>query len=217
MSDTYGFVGRFFGVGFAYKRNCYDSTVSYFVLTFIVVCVAAYMVRNVKWEYIFAFPFAVMGAFVMFVQWHPNWMVLLVPFLTLMLLYTHNIRLTCILETVFSLFVILLTALGWLYNYDIRMINGGVISKLLHLEINKKYQIHTVLTKKFPDIPIDIYASVLCAAVAALVLVFAVDTIKYRSEKQDAEKVRKWERCAVWCRVLPTVGFMMYALLACFL
>ena len=133
MSDTYGFIGRFFGVGFAYKRNCYDSTVSYFVVAFVLICVVAYMIRNVKWEYVFVFPFMVMAAFVLFVQWHPNWMVLVVPFLTLMLLYTHNIRLTCILECLFSLFVILLTALGWLHNYDIRMINGGVISKLLNL------------------------------------------------------------------------------------
>lgn len=217
MSETYGFIGRFFGVGFAYKRNCYDSTVSYFVVTFVIICVIAYMIREVKWAYVFAIPFMVMGAFVLFVQWHPNWMVLVVPFLTLMLLYTHNIRLTCILECVFSLFVILMTALGWLHNYDIRMINGGVISKLLHLEINKSLQIHKVLTRKFPDIPIDIYASLLCAAVIGMMLVFAVDTMKYRSGKTDAEKVRKWERCAVWCRVLPAAGFMAYALLTCFI
>lgn len=217
MSQTYGFIGRFFGVGFAYKRNCYDGTVSYFVMAFVVICIAAYMIRNVKWEYVFAFPFLVMGTFVMFVQWHPNWMILVVPFLTLMLLYTHNIRLTCILDCLFSLFVILLTALGWLHNYDVRMLNGGVISKLLHLEINKNYMIHKVLLRKFPDIPIDIYSSLLCGVVAGLILLFVIDCVKVRRGRSDADKVRKWERCAVWCRVLPAVGFMAYALLTCIL
>lgn len=217
MSETYGFIGRFFGVGFAFKRNCYDSTVSYFVVSFVLICIAAYMIKRVKWEYVFALPFMAMGAFVMFVQWHPNWMVLVVPFLTLMLVYTRNIRITCILECLFSLFVILLTALGWLHNYDARMINGGVISKLLNLEINKDLMIHKVLLRKFPDIPIDIYASLLCAVVLGLMFVFSVDCIKSRKGNEDADKVRKWERCAVWCRVLPAVGFMAYSLLICFL
>lgn len=216
MNETYGFIGRFFGVGFAYKRNCYDSTVSYFVLFFVLICVVAYMIKQVKWEYAFTLSFSVMAAFVLFVQWHPNWMVLVVPYLTLMLVYTNNIRLTCILECIFSLLFIIMTALGWLHNYDIRMMNGGVLSKLLGLEVNMNYQIHKVLLRKFPDIPIDIYASLLCAAVVGLVLVFVVDC--YKSKKGILslnDETRKWERCAVWCRTIPVLGFMGYALLTC--
>lgn len=217
MSDTYDFIGRFFGVGFAYDRNCYHGTVSYFVISFVLVCVVAYMIKKVKWEYVFALPFMVMGAFVLFVQWHPNWMVLVVPFSILMLVYTKNLRITCILECLFSLLVIVLTALGWLHHYDIRMIEGGVISKLLHLEINNRYMIHRVLTRKFPDIPVDIYSSLLSAVVLGMMFVFAVDCIRARSGRQNAGSEGKWERCAVWCRVLPVAGFMAYALLACFL
>lgn len=217
MSETYGFIGRFFGVGFAYKRNCYDSTVSYFVLIFILVCVAAYLIKKVRWEYTLALPFVVMASFVMFVQWHPNWMVLLVPYMILMYAFTSNIRVNCILECVTSLFIIILTALGWLHNYDARMINGGVISKLFHLEINNKYMIHKVLLRKFPDIPIDIYASVLCGAVGAMVILYVLDCYRRRRSEKDVNKQRQWERIAVWCRVLPTVGFMAYALLICFI
>ncbi len=216
MSETYGFIGRFFGTGFPYKRNCYDSTVSYFVLVFVIVCVVAYMVKTVKWEYAMTLSFLVMGAFVMFVQWHPNWMVLVVPFLTVMMLYTYQIRLTCILEFVFSLFVIFLTALGWLHNYDVRMINGGVVSQVFGLTVNRKYQIYKVLKEKFPDIPLDIYASLLCAAVLAMMLVFVVDCLK-RRKGIDGAGVRKWERTAVWFRVLPVLGFMGYAVMTCFL
>lgn len=217
MSETYGFIGRFFGVGFAFKRNCYDSTVSYFIVAFVLICTAAYMIRKVRWELVFALPFMVMGAFVMFVQWHPNWMVLVVPFGTLMLLYTCNIRITCIFECLFSMLIILITALGWLHNYDVRMLNGGVIPKLLGLEINKNYMIHKVLLRKFPDIPIDIYSSLLCGVVLGMIGVFAFDCYKRRNMCEAAEKMRKWERYAVWCRVLPSVGFMAYSLLICFL
>ncbi len=217
MSETYGFIGRFFGVGFAFKRNCYDSTVSYFIVAFVLICTAAYMIRKVRWELVFALPFMVMGAFVMFVQWHPNWMVLVVPFSALMLLYTCNIRITCIFECLFSLLIIVVTALGWLHNYDVRMLNGGVIPKLLGLEINKNYMIHKVLLRKFPDIPIDIYSSLLCGVVLGMIGVFAFDCYKRRNMCEAAEKMRKWERYAVWCRVLPAVGFMAYSLLICFL
>ncbi len=217
MSETYGFIGRFFGVGFAFKRNCYDSTVSYFIVAFVLICTAAYMIRKVRWELVFALPFMVMGAFVMFVQWHPNWMVLVVPFSALMLLYTCNIRITCIFECLFSLLIIVVTALGWLHNYDVRMLNGGVIPKLLGLEINKNYMIHKVLLRKYPDITIDIYSSIQCGVVLAKIGVFAFDCYKRRNMCEAAEKMRKWERYAVWCRVLPAVGFMAYSLLICFL
>lgn len=217
MSETYDFLGRFFGVGFAYERNCYHGTVSYFVVSFVLICVAAYMIKKVKWEYVFALPFMVMGAFVLFVQWHPNWMVLVVPFLTMMLIYTHNLRIACILECLFSALVIILTALGWLHNYDVRMLNGGVVSKLLHLEINKNLMIHKVLMKKFPDLPIDIYASLLSAVVLGMMFVFILDCVKAWKGVEGAAGAGRWERCAVWCRVLPIAGFIGYALFVCFI
>lgn len=215
MSETYDFVGRFFGTGFGFTRNCYDSVTSYFILAFVVVCVVAYMIRKPSWQYGFALAFGVMGAFVLFVKWHPNWMILIVPYIALLLLYTYNIRIVCLIEMVFSLFFILVSGFGWWYHYGIRMINGGVISQLLGFYAQIKYDIYEIIPRKFPGIPNDIYGSVLCAAVLGFILVFVYDCLQKKKGIPYPEEGRKWERCAVWLRVAPSIGYIAYSILVC--
>lgn len=215
MSETYDFMGRFFGTGFAFTRNCYDSVASYFVIAFVAVCVVAYLIKKPEWQYGFALSFGVMGAFVMFVKWHPNWMVLIVPYITLLMLYTYNVRIVCIIEFVFSAFFILVSGFGWWYHYGIRMINGGVIPKLLGWQAPIKYDIYKIIPRRIPGIPNDIYGSVLCAAVIGFGLVFAYDCWKRKKAIPYAGDDRKWERCAVWLRVVPFVFYVAYAILVC--
>lgn len=213
MSETYDFLGRFFGTGFGFTRNCYDSVASYFVIAFVIICVVAYLIKKVEWQYAFTLAFAVMGAFVMFVKWHPNWMVLIVPYMMLLLLYTYNIRVMCILEFVFSLFVLLVSGFGWWHHYGIRIINGGVISQLLGLKADKYHDIYKIIPRMFPQIPNDIYSSILCASVLGFLVLFALDWWRKKRGVAYDKDGRKWERCAVWFRVLPVVGYMAYALL----
>ena len=213
MSETYDFLGRFFGTGFGFTRNCYDSVASYFVIAFVVICVVAYLVKKTDWQVAFTLAFAVMGAFVMFVKWHPNWMVLIVPYMMLMLLYTYNIRVMCILEFVFSLFVILVSGFGWWHHYGIRILNGGVISQLLGLKADKYHDIYKIIPRMFPQIPNDIYSSILCATVLGFLVLFALDWWRKKRGVAYDKDGRRWERCAVWFRVLPAAGYMAYAVL----
>lgn len=215
MGDTYNFVGRFFATGYPFLRNCYDATASYFIIAFVVICVIAYGMKKVEWQHVFAFPFIVMGMFVLFVQWHPNWMILLVPYMALMMIYTYDLRLTCILECLFALLVIIVSGFGWSGFYDIEIINGGILTQLLGLKANGNYDIGAFLTRKIPGIPTDIYASLLCGVTAAMMIVFAFDCIKRAKGVEYGKETRVWERCAVWCRVLPVLAYMMYAFLAC--
>lgn len=213
MSETYDFVGRFFAAGIEFERNAYDSVASYFIIAFVVICVAAYMIRNKNWQYTFFLPMLTMGAFVLFVKWHPNWMVLLVPYMVLLMSYTFHKRLLCILECIFSLFLIIVSAFGWAGFYDIEIINGGVLPQLLGAAANGKYDIASVLTRKLPQLPADFYSSLLAAVMIGMLFVYVVDCLFERSGKH--KKTENWERCAVWCRVLPALGFMAYSVLTC--
>ncbi len=215
MSDTYDFVGRFFRTGYSFLRNSYKATASYFIIAFVIVCVLAYMLKKVTWREVFLYPFLVMGAFVLFVNWHPNWMILTVPYMILMLPYVFDIRLSCILECLFSFLIIIVSSFGWGGFYDIEIINGGILSQLLDMTANGKYDIAAVLTRKLPGIPEDIYGSLLCGVVAGIMIVYVLSCSKNRIVTDNVEKERKWERCAVWCRLLPVAGFMVYALLTC--
>ena len=214
MSKTYDFVGRFFATGFSFERNSYESLASYFIIIFITVCVVAYMLDKKGQQYIFVLPMIVMGTFVLFVQWHPNWMILLVPYMILLLAFTYNRRLLCILEFAFSLFVIFVSAFGWAGYYDIEIINGGVITQLIGAAANGKYDIASVLMRKLPQLPKDFYSSMLAAVTVGMLVVYCMDCIK-RKRDTSCENIGKWERCAVWCRLVPVLGFMAYACLTC--
>lgn len=213
MSKTYDFVGRFFAVGFDFERNGYQSVASYFIILFVIVCILAYMIRSKNWKYVFLLPMIVMGGFVLFVQWHPNWMVLLVPYMVLILPFTVHKRVICILECVFSLFLIIVSGFGWAGFYDIEIVNGGIFQQLFGLAANGRFDIASVLTRKFPQIPTDFYSSLLSAAVVGMLFVYVFDCVFAKKGKQVQEE--QWERCAVWIRVIPLAGFMAYSLLSC--
>lgn len=217
MSETYDFIGRFFGTGFIFNRNCYESISSLFIVSFIVICIFAYILKNDKDIYVFFLPFLVMVMFILFVKWHPNWMVLMVPFLAILFCYVKNVRVSCILETVFALFFIIVSGLGWPANYDIEIINGGIVPQLLKLTANGNYDIRTYLTRKLPTIPLDIYGSVLWAVTLGMALVFCYELVSRVRSKQmkDFSSVAEWERCAVWVRVLPALAYMAYAIFTC--
>lgn len=214
MSETYNFVGRFFVSGFTFDRNIYQGEASYFIIAFVLICVITYMAKKKNSQLLFALPFAAMVSFVLFVFWHPNWMVLLLPYLAIMMLYTNNMRVMCILEFCFSLFIIIMSAFGWAGFYDIEIIDGGIIPQLLGWKANPKYNIGEVLTRKVSQLPQNFYASFLSAVIIALLFVVIIDLYKNRTDKKKVE-VLAWERCAVWLRTFSVILYMLYAIVSC--
>lgn len=214
MSETYNFVGRFFSSGFPFGRNMYQGTASYFIIAFVAICVVAYMVKKCSNQMLLLLPLCEMSSFVLFVFWHPNWMILMLPYLTLLMLYTDHLRLYCILEFCFSAFIIIVSGFGWAGYYDIEIINGGVIPQILGWEANPKYNIGEFLTRKVPQLPSDFYGSFLAAIVIGIVIVAVIDMWKHSGKKQTVKEIA-WERCAVWFRVVSVVMYMLYAILAC--
>lgn len=215
MSKTYGFIDRFFSTGFYYEKNCYHDEASLFVISFIVVCVAAYMLKKVKPIHLFAFPLVTWCAFVLFVGWHPNWIINIVPFMILVLACTHEVKLYCILETIFAFAFYAVTFIGWEANYDNGMIGGGIFSKLMGLEVNENYRLFTILREKLDSIPTAIYGSVLCGITASYIGLVVYDCYRERKGKLVCQNKIEWDRGAIWVRVLPFVLFVVYSFVSC--
>lgn len=214
MSKTYDFMGRFFATGIEFERNLYRDMASWFVISFCVICLLAYFVKNVKNYHLFAFPLMGWCVFVLFVQWHPNWLLLMVPFLVFAVAFTNHKKLMLLLQTALSTLVILVSALGWQGNYDNNIVNGGVVSKLMNWSAAPKYEIANILQGKLGSIPVALYGSALCAVVVCIVLVMVVDLWKPNVKSSDS---LEWERGVIWLSICPIAGFALYSLAACIL
>lgn len=218
MSELYNFSERFFASGFTASRNVYIANSGYFILSFVIICVLAYSVRKMDFHLMFAFPFAAWCCFVMFVKWHPNWFLFMVPFAVMMFGYTHRAKLMCAVECVFMISFLCVNAMGWLFNYDNDLMNGGVLSQVfgLYSDGGEFGTIRPLLTDKFKAIPTDFYISMLCAAACAWVLCVVLDVYRYRKGIKQGGKETEIERGAVWLRIAPMLLFVLYSFINCF-
>jgi len=216
MNSAYSFLDKFLISGYGMQRNNYLGTVSFFVVTYVLICVAAYCLKNKKEKYyLFALPFLSWCSFILFVQWHPNWLLLIAPSMIFMTVYTDKIKVFGIIECVFNTFAILVTAIGWEHNYNESMIDGGILSQILGLTSNPDASVWKFLRYKV-SIPIDIYGSLLSASLIcmALLVVYEIWRRKYHPVK---EPVIVYERSIMWLRIVPLLLFIGYSFITLFL
>ncbi len=227
MEDLYGFVDRFFASGYGYSLNLQEGTAGFFIIGFVVVCVAAYAVRTPeapapsgeeenagygekdRRNLYFILPMLVFGLFMLFVSWHPNWLLLAVPFFTMALAGARRFRTACLLDTCISLFVILLAGLGWPRAYDQNMAEGGFLSKVFQMK-NQGGSISGIL--KGIGINPDLYMSLFAGVVTAAML-FVLWEYKNRNRKEAPEE---WLGGYIWLRTAPVGIFIVFSLAALF-
>lgn len=205
MSETYFFMDRFFSTGFTFERNSYKGTSSYFVISFILICVISYYMKKDDKRQLFmtfALPFTSFCAFLSFVMWHPNWAVLMVPFGIFMVAMCNSTKLYLLIETVFYMFFILLSTIGWEGGYDQSMINNGIFGKLFGPSQNSQ-TIAGIL--RSVNIPISFYSSVFMGAIFSLVLIIVITAYHSDSDKMI---MPEYERGLIWMRSLPILGFI---------
>lgn len=220
MSKTYDFVGRFFSCNFDFTKNFYKddaARASVFVVMFCVICVVAYSVKAVKKQYLFAFPMFVWCGFVLFVGWHPNWLLLMVPFLSFIIGFSYQRKILLLLQGAFSALFMVMSAIGWQGNYDNNIISGGVFSQLLGWKANPTYEIGAVLNRKMGSIPMELYGSLLCGITASLGVVVLLDAYRTRKKVKVAEHENTWERGVIWISICPIVVYILYSVATCIL
>ena len=215
MSKHYNFIERFFASGYDATRNVYIINSSYFVIGFALLCMLAYYTKNVKQSYLFAFPLVGWCIFSLFVQWHPNWLVLMVPFLVLTIATSYRKKLFFILEIVMFTSFLLVIAYGWLMNYDNHMLAGGIIPQILNISIPEGKSLVNFLNAHMGNIPNAIYASVFSASLVCIIIVTALDSLKARAGIALNKKEEYWERGMFWCRLAPLAVFVLFAIYTC--
>lgn len=212
MSETYDFMGRFFASGYSFERNTYQQEASYFVIAFCVICLVAYFIKKENYYYYFAFPLAIWESFVMFVKWHPNWLLLMVPFMVFVVAFTNHRKIMLLLQTAMTVLVFLISAIGWQGSYDNNIANGGILAQIMKWNAHEKYQIANILHGKLASIPEAIYGSLLSAVMLCMMTVTVLDFVKPKLKSSDS---CEWERGVIWVSISPIIGFILYSIGTC--
>jgi len=110
------------------------GTISLFAFGYIALCVMSYNKRieheYERYYYALFLSFATYGVLFCFVVWHPQWVLLLVPFMSMALLLNKRTNATLILQFVMSMAYIVLSVICYPNNVDANLANRGILNWL---------------------------------------------------------------------------------------
>ncbi len=110
----------FFGRVYAAQIGGGFSNISIFMVVFILICVYAYYIQPKMAEYA-AIAITMCAAsyanFFLFIDWHPQWFIIIMPFIILMIFCMKNFRLGVLLETAVTATYLLASTLRYLTYY----------------------------------------------------------------------------------------------------
>ena len=215
MESQYQFWDKFFDVGYLLERYMYKASISFFFVIFIVICLVAYYMKKPKDSYYpFALPFLAWCSFILFVQWNPNWLLLIMPFLVFILVNNSRFKLFSLVHTVFNGMFLIVCAFGWETFYDQSMVNGGLLSVISGRVSNPAKSIAKIADGKLP-LPKDFYTTLLSASLICFILLVLVDMFKKKQGTYQEDTA--YERGVVWLSILPLVGYMLYGFMTLFI
>ena len=136
MNSHYGFLDKLLTSGI--KTG--DSYTSFFLISICLICLFFYVKSSndfisIEKAAIFI-PLITMSAFTLFVKWHPQWISMLVPFLTLALFVDKKENTVFFIEFVFTVAFIGSVNLNFTGIIDACMVNGSVLPMIFGSDYN---------------------------------------------------------------------------------
>lgn len=209
----------FFGSGLKVANG---GTLSFFILTFIIICFIAYMTKpktkEIKNNYIFYFAVAPIITMFMFSTHYEFYRpILLMPFL--MILYGFKpqlFRINIILDTIMSAASIVSLSIGSksIFNSKYSMTNTILSNKIGEI---KTVSVNNFLNNLLGE-NINMVASFATTIMfAALAIILVVNYPKFNTDKDNSEKkIEKTERWIIWIRelmVVPAIAFLLFSVI----
>ncbi len=217
-SFSSGMIPRFFIANISTSFG----TVSIILVFFIIVCVLAYIKKlsidnNFEfYQFSIYLCFSIYSILFAFLLWHPQWVILISPFIILMAMISENIKTSVILNIAMSVSYFLITISCFAYNVDERLVNMGIWPILTGLpKIDGGHFSHFVhrLSILSNDLFITIFAA---ALIANLIIKYPT---KDRLEQRKAllkEKTISVERGFIWIQLFTILFYAVPSLVIFF-
>lgn len=207
MATVYDFKGRVFASGFVTMAN-----VSYIIVGMVIIISLAYM-KKIKSDeelqvYGILFPLAMYTVFFGFILWHPQWLCIMVPFVSLATFSFANFKLNMYLEIAWGVGYILTSVLYFVNNVDTAMINQGLLSTITNvkIELSNPTFFTELFCNKF-NIPISFYVSIFFGSMLMILL----SKIPFQRKKLGLvdDKIEPITRGFMWGRMLVICIFLI--------
>lgn len=190
---TSGMVDRFFVQGI--KIN--GGIVSFFLLIFIAICVYSYITKinkDNKNEFIVKSLFVlsiIYSSFFILILWHPQWIIILVPYLVLLTFMYDNPKATLVLLVSISLSYIFIVIWQHPCNIDESLINLGVFRKILNINIDSRGLL-SVFYSHLKVLNIHIWMTVFCSSLIINMLI-KLPTKENIKKVENEIKEKNWD------------------------
>ncbi len=137
LDDGYDMVNSLSGQSLNFMGRIFPQNVSlswghisFFVIAFVVLCFYAYdkqVDKNGIIRGIILVPIAVYGAFLITVAWHPQWLVILAPFMSMAIVVDSSRRSLPWVDAILGIGIVIMVGVGLKGQVDNYMINNGII------------------------------------------------------------------------------------------
>jgi len=200
----------FFGRVYAAQIAEGESSFSIFIVLVILICVISYYVKPKQNDFAataFTLCSASFASFFIFVEWHPQWFIIILPFLTLMVFSMKNFQLGVMLETAVSAAYLLAAAIYYMTFY---MMNNSLLVRMtwdyftLSDNANPLYNIW--VSQGYSYVPVR---SLFVGCLAALILVAYKDLKSKEIDINRFEYDIKINRSMLYLRSLTILIYIL--------
>lgn len=218
LNKMYGFTDRILASGMPTGFG----TAFFIGIAIFLLCVFAYwkQVRSDRElaQYAIWLPLAAYGFFFCFIAWHPQWVVILVPFLVLGAFYHNNFKLSIFLEIGISICYMFVAVMSFVKNVDQNMVNGGILPRIFKVIYDAPVTLSSLISKT--GLPIPVFITFFLAGIFAVIILNFPYFNRLEGPGKSHESVFLPERSVLWVRALtvfayiaPTLALYFYHLI----
>lgn len=207
-------VPRLFNTGITTSMG----TISLFTVAMMAICVVAYnkTIENNDeyYRYSVYIPFFVYATMFMFILWHPQWVIYVIPFMTLVYFMNEKTNSVLILHSAMSIGYIAITVLCFPYNVDTKLLSWGMLEKIFsrsqYNTIGNLFSMNGVPGNNF-------FYSLFAGALAILIVMYA--PVKKNVNQKEFNAIKEsgiGSRGLIWLRTVTLLVFIVPTLLSYF-
>lgn len=212
MSEAYYFKERLYMFGIESME-----LISFIIVGVIIIFFLAYR-KKIKTsedlvKSMLIYPLAIYTVFFVFIIWHPQWLVVIMPFTILAMFYFENLRLAMLIDIVMSAGYLIFTNLRFFNNVDASMINNGILPAITGNYLDNSSSIFHFFYYTVIDMPTSVYFSVFAAGIVTFLIVKVMGFNKKEAVNYDDtnEPIERW---LIWIRLFLVVLLFMLPVLA---
>ena len=147
----------------------------------------------------------------LFVEWHPNWLLLFIPFLPILITFLRRKDVVILVSVIGTMAFFVVSAYGWPGAYDNVMIVTGPIGFIYDFFINTDNYFTYKFSAFLETVPRDIAWSIFFACTMIMLLFIGTEYFRESSEEKAEYVYDKKQKAIIWSQVLPIVLFIIMA------